>query len=146
MTHDPWTEGGHKFDGGKPPLSLLDPYALTEVAKVLAFGADKYDKHNWRRGISYSRLIDAALRHLMDFNSGEDLDPESKLSHIAHASCCLMFLLWMVQHRSDLDDRYDNQQSHLDHIEAQIKRSLDSMQEMGMESLMKNICKKKSTE
>jgi hypothetical protein len=127
MTHDPWTEGGHKFDEGKPPLSLLDPYALTEVAKVLAFGAEKYDKHNWRRGISYSRLIDAALRHLMDFNSGEDLDPESKLSHIAHASCCLMFLLWMVQNRSDLDDRYDDDQAYLDRIEAKLKEQLDAM-------------------
>jgi hypothetical protein len=129
MTHDPWTEGGHKFDSGKPPLSLLDPYALTEVAKVLAFGAGKYDKHNWRRGISYSRLMDAALRHLMDFNNGEDLDPESKLSHIAHASCCLMFLLWMVQHRSDLDDRYDDDQAYLDRIEAHLKRELDAMDE-----------------
>ena len=125
MTENPWTEGGNKFDAGKPPMSLLDPYAMTEIAKVLAFGAEKYHRHNWRGGISYSRLTDAALRHIMAFNGGEDVDPESGLSHVAHASCCLMFLLWMAENRCDLDDRYDPDQVYLDRIEIQLKREME---------------------
>lgn len=62
--------------------------------------------HNWRGGISYSRLIGAALRHLFAFMRGEDLDKESGLSHLLHLSCCIMFLYWMTVHRTDLDDRY----------------------------------------
>lgn len=100
------TETGNKYDDGKPPLSLLDRYALEQTAQVLAFGARKYDAHNWRGGIRYSRLSDAALRHLHAFIDGEDDDPESKLPHLAHAMCCVMFLLWTSRNRPDLDDRF----------------------------------------
>lgn len=105
MSND-WTEAGVKFDAGKPPMSLLDRYALEQTALVLAFGASKYQPHNWRGGIKHRRLIDAALRHLLAISDGEDTDPESGLPHAAHAMCCLQFLLWMQKHRPDLDDRY----------------------------------------
>ena len=98
--------GGTKHDSGKPPMSLLDTKWLTGVAEVLGFGAKKYAAHNWRKGIAYSRLSDAALRHLMAFNAGEDLDPESGLPHLHHASCCLMFLSNMSATRPELDDRW----------------------------------------
>lgn len=97
---------GLKFDDGKAPLDLLSPKAMTEVAKVMAFGAKKYDKHNWRNGLAWSRLVGAALRHIEAFNDGQDKDPETGLSHIAHASCCLMFLLEYEQTHPELDDRY----------------------------------------
>jgi hypothetical protein len=96
---------GIKHDGAKPNMSLLDPHALTELTKVLDFGAVKYAAHNWRQGISKSRLIAAALRHLFAYLSGEDKDPESGLSHVAHAMCCCMFLLGL-EHRPELDDRW----------------------------------------
>ncbi len=96
---------GLKFDTGKPPLSLIDRYALERIADVLAFGADKYEAHNWRKGLSQSRLIDAALRHLFAYADGEDLDSESGLSHLAHAGCCVVFALKMSHARPDLDDR-----------------------------------------
>lgn len=99
-------QGGMKNDGGKPPMSLIDRSALEQIANVLAFGAQKYDAHNWRQGIAYSRLIDAALRHLYAFADGEDLDPESGLPHIAHAGCCVVFLLGMMKAHPELDDRY----------------------------------------
>jgi hypothetical protein len=72
----------------------------------MAFGAQKYGDHNWRGGIKYTRLLGAAKRHIKAFNMGEDLDPESGLSHVAHAICCLGMLLGMINERPDLDDRY----------------------------------------
>ena len=102
---DTQVAGGEKFDQDKVPLHLLDTYALEETAKVLAFGAKKYGANNWRKGIKKTRLLAAALRHLFAYLRGEDLDPESRLSHIAHAMCCCMFLLGLM-HRTDLDDRY----------------------------------------
>ena len=98
--------GGLKFDQDKAPMDLLDPFALTQVAAVLLFGARKYARHNWRNGIKISRLIAASLRHIMAFNDGEDFDSETGLSHLAHAMCCLMFALWMMEHRPDMDDRW----------------------------------------
>jgi hypothetical protein len=95
-----------KYDLGKPPMDLLDRTWLEEVSKVLAFGATKYGPHNWRSGIEFSRLIAAALRHLHAFNDGENLDTESGLPHIAHASCCLMFLMNGYLTHLEKDDRY----------------------------------------
>lgn len=96
-----------KFDGEKPKMGLLPSKALVEEAKVLTFGARKYEAHNWRKGLEFSRLYDAAQRHLVAWNDGEDLDPESGLSHIAHARCCLGFLLeFIVEGREGLDDRH----------------------------------------
>lgn len=98
--------GGLKYDSAKPPMELLDAEFLEGVANVLGFGAKKYAEHNWRRGISYGRLIGAAYRHLGAINRGEDNDPESGLPHVYHLGCCVMFLAWMMKHRFDLDDRF----------------------------------------
>lgn len=99
-------EPGKKYDSGKSPLDLLPTYPLLEIAKVLDFGAKKYEKQNWRKGMSWSRLIGAALRHITAWNEGEDLDPETGLSPLAHASCCLLFLQEYQKINSGVDDRY----------------------------------------
>lgn len=99
-------EEGKKDDSGKIPCELLSPIALLNTAKVLRFGAQKYAPNNWRKGLSYSRIIGATFRHLFAFMMGEDLDPETGLSHIHHAACELMFLQEFVETRKDLDDRF----------------------------------------
>jgi hypothetical protein len=98
--------GFKKFDTGKPPMSLLPPEAMMELAAVLGFGAKKYDAHNWRKGCDWSRLSDAALRHIFAWIGGEDLDPESGLNHLAHAMCCLAFLIESAKKQYGKDDRY----------------------------------------
>lgn len=95
---------GLKFDHDKPRTDLLDPYAMEQVALVLAFGAKKYAAHNWRKGIVFSRLIGAILRHAFAILRGEWLDPETQLPHAAHIMCTAMFLTWMGEHRPDLND------------------------------------------
>jgi hypothetical protein len=106
LTFHPLPEtGGVKFDQDKPRMELLDSYAIEQLAKVLSFGAKKYAAHNWRKGLSKSRLIGAALRHLFAYLGGQDTDPETGLSHVAHAMCCCMFLLGL-EHRPELDDRH----------------------------------------
>lgn len=95
-----------KFDQGKLPLHLLSTEALNQTAAVLAFGAEKYAEHNWREGFAWSRPLSAALRHITAFNAGEDQDPESGLSHLAHAACCIMFLLEFEKTHQHLDDRF----------------------------------------
>jgi Domain of unknown function (DUF5664) len=98
--------GGTKYDAGKPPMSLIPRSAHMAEAEVLAFGAKKYSAHNWRDGFKWSRLIDAAMRHLTAFSDGEDLDPETGLSHVAHLRCCTGFLLEHIVHELGTDDRY----------------------------------------
>jgi len=96
---------GMKFDAGKVRMDLLDMHAIEQLSAVLTFGAKKYSAHNWRKGINKSRLMAAMLRHTFRYLGGEDKDPETGLSHIAHAMCCAMFILGL-EHRTDLDDRY----------------------------------------
>lgn len=97
---------GLKFDQGKPRMELLPMAALQEVSKVLTFGASKYADNNWRGGINYSRIYGALLRHLTAFVEGEEKDPETGLSHIAHLACNSLFLLtFILEGRKELDDR-----------------------------------------
>ena len=109
----PGTTPGYKNDGGKIPLQLLSPIALNKVAEVMAFGAQKYSTDAWRAGMDWSRLIGAGLRHLNAFNGGEDQDDESGLSHLAHAACCIMFLLEYEDTYLEGDDRYDSFQAQV---------------------------------
>jgi hypothetical protein len=85
---------GIKHDGSKPEYGLLPPFALDEVSKVLTFGAHKYDRGNWKNLKDLERrYFDAAQRHMWAIKRGETLDPESNLHHLAHATCCLLFLI-----------------------------------------------------
>jgi hypothetical protein len=97
---------GLKFDTGKTPFELLSTTWLVGVSQVLAFGAQKYAAHNWRKGMQHSRLIGAALRHIFAYLNGEDHDPETGLCHLHHASCCLMFLAELRETHPQYDDRH----------------------------------------
>ena len=85
---------GRKLDGGKAIMGAIPPDAELAVARVLTFGAEKYARDNWRKVPDMDvRYMDAALRHLNAYRRGESVDSESGESHLAHAACCIMFLL-----------------------------------------------------
>lgn len=97
--------GGAKYDSGKVPLDLLPYAALVSEAQVFGFGAQKYARWNYRQGFKASRLVAACLRHLFAWYWGENLDPESGLSHLAHARCCLGMLMQNIADGKSEDDR-----------------------------------------
>lgn len=97
---------GTKNDQDKIRVELLPIESLEEIAKVLTFGAKKYDAENWRKGISFKRVLGGIFRHLYAYARREDKDPESGISHLAHAGCGILFLLWYEQYRKEFDDRY----------------------------------------
>ena len=85
---------GKKFDAGKPRWDLLPWEGLSEVVDVLTFGAEKYGPNNWQLVDNHqARYTAAALRHMSAYCKGEQDDPESGMHHLAHAICCLLFLL-----------------------------------------------------
>lgn len=89
---------GVKHDSGKNRYDLIPALALEETVKVLTAGAVKYNEdfnqENWR-SVSYSkrRYFGAVMRHLWAWWRGEKYDPETGLSHLAHACSNVMFLL-----------------------------------------------------
>ena len=97
---------GHKDDTGKVTHFYLPWVALEEVAKVMEYGAKKYAPGNYQKGMKYSRLWSAALRHLVVWKCGKEKDPETGVSHLAHACCCILMLLENLLMGKGEDDRY----------------------------------------
>ena len=100
------TEEAKKLDAGKTNWSLMPFEAVEEINKVLDFGAKKYSEHNWKvgEGFKYTRVLNSLLRHIFAYMRGEDNDPESGLSHMAHAGCNVIFLIYYTKHKN----RYKN--------------------------------------
>ncbi|CAB4134467.1 hypothetical protein UFOVP273_86 [uncultured Caudovirales phage] len=99
-----------RFDTNKTRWDLLPFEAVEDIVKVLEFGAKKYAAHNWQKGdgFAYTRVLNSLLRHIFAFMQGEDNDPESGLSHMAHAGCNVVFLLYYLKNaeRYSNDDRF----------------------------------------
>jgi hypothetical protein len=76
------------------------------VARVLAHGAEKYDPYNWCNGTRWGRCYRALLSHAWAWWRGEDTDPESGLSHLAHCICNLLFLMEYQRNGWGEDDRF----------------------------------------
>lgn len=90
---------GQKFDTGKRRYSLLPAGTVNQVVDVLEIGAAKYSPDNWQHvPNARARYYDAAQRHIdawwLAENPPDALDPETSRHHLAHAVCCLLFLLW----------------------------------------------------
>lgn len=86
---------GQKFDDDKLDYSLVPWPAMAEVVKVLMFGAKKYAPNNWKHvDNAKRRYLSAVYRHINAYAEGEKIDGESGLMHLAHAVCCLLFMIW----------------------------------------------------
>lgn len=87
---------GVKHDANKPRWSLLPMGSVAQIVQVMEFGARKYAPDNWQRvPEARTRYFDALMRHVHAWWSGERADPETGLHHLAHAGCCVLFLLWL---------------------------------------------------
>lgn len=102
---------GTKHDGGKVRWDLLPFDAIGTIARVFTHGAAKYADRNWEKGMMWRRPYAALQRHLaawwhahLDENDGTD--PEWGISHLAHAGCCILFLLaYELRGMVKFDDR-----------------------------------------
>lgn len=96
---------GRKDDAAKIRYELLPPEFLDGTADILTFGAKKYGDRNWEKGMAWSRVFGALMRHLWAWWRGEAGDPETGKSHLWHAACCLAFLMAYEARKSGQDDR-----------------------------------------
>lgn len=107
---------GRKDDAGKDPIELIAPEFIFALARVLGFGAKKYAARNWEKGMKWSRVFGALMRHLWCWWGGKgpttrsflfgDLDDETSFSHLWHAGCCIMFLITYEERNAGIDDRF----------------------------------------
>jgi hypothetical protein len=99
---------GARYNDGKPDFSLLPLETLVDELKVWAYGERKYSRYNWMKGMPWSVPFACLMRHLMAYQKGEDIDPESGLPHLAHASCNLRMLTYYREHYPEGDDRFSS--------------------------------------
>jgi hypothetical protein len=80
----------------KDDSAKIDIMAMNfhEVVQVLEFGAKKYAPDNWKH-VEGHRYDDALLRHVQAYMGGEMNDPETGLHHLAHATCCILFKIYL---------------------------------------------------
>jgi hypothetical protein len=79
----------------KPALISVTPTAsLLHLGEVMKLGATKYGPFNWRETpVPAETYMDAAMRHLLSWQDGEDEDPESGMSHLAHVMACMAIII-----------------------------------------------------
>jgi hypothetical protein len=78
---------------------LMEPEFILQIARILAFGAKKYSRDNWKECDDPSRYMGALLRHALAFHGGETTDPETDQSHLAHVAVNAMFLWWVTTYK-----------------------------------------------
>lgn len=69
--------------------------SIDGVLEILLFGLTKYKEDSWKTVPNAQNRYHAAyLRHLDERSEGEKCASDSKLPHLHHALCNVMFLLW----------------------------------------------------
>ena len=90
----------------KVPVSTVPFTVVAELGIAMMEGARKYGRHNYRvDGVRASVYIDAAFRHLAKWWEGEDIDPDSGMSHISKALASLAVLRDAMINNKFEDDR-----------------------------------------
>ena len=97
----PTKDRSMRYNSGKPDYSLIPLAAMQEAAKVLEYGASKYERDNWKRPTHWSVSFACLQRHLAAWQSGEDLDPESGRNHLGHAMCNILQMLHMLENHPE---------------------------------------------
>ena len=90
---------GKKYDKDKVRMDLVPLECIESIAKVLTYGADKYEENSWQDLPDFWKRYKAALlRHLTALDKGELIDKESGLYHIDQVLTNAMFLSWGFHH------------------------------------------------
>ena len=95
-----------KHDEGKTRWDLLPLKQVEEIVDVITWGAKKYTDNGWKTlENAEERYFAAMMRHIAAHRRGEMCDNESKLSHLAHAGACLLFLIWHQDNPTTKEDQ-----------------------------------------
>lgn len=100
------SETGAKKAGNLQRVGLVPPEFILALSKHYGVGAKKYAAHNWRGGYDWELSYNAAMRHLLQFWQGEDIDEETGSPHVISAAwhCCALSI-FMEEH-PELDTRW----------------------------------------
>lgn len=96
-----------RLNSGKIQTREVDPSFIMGIAEVLTKSREKYDAYNWTLPTKLSTPYESAMRHLMLFQQGEDLDKDTGMSHLLHIATNIMFMHYHItNHPDECDDRF----------------------------------------
>lgn len=100
-------ETSARHNSGKTQTRELDPSFILGMGDVLTKSRAKYEHFNWCKPTKLSTPYESAMRHLMAFQSGENIDPETGLSHLLHVATNIMFMYYHITNNPEFsDDRF----------------------------------------
>lgn len=92
-----------------PTLSVIPASSQLVLGQVMALGASKYGRFNWReKSVAATVYTDAIQRHLIAWMAGQDTDSESQVSHLGHVMACACILIDAMESGNLVDDRSKN--------------------------------------
>ncbi len=100
------TDKALHYSEDKAGVDQIPVEVLMEWGRVFTMGEKKYGRNNWRLGTDWYEFYGSALRHLFAFWGGEDEDPESGLSHLAHALWNIGAIRYYQMHQLGQDSRF----------------------------------------
>jgi hypothetical protein len=72
---------------------------LEDIARVYTEGAKKYGENTWQNlENGYQRYKAALLRHLCEFEKGNEIDSETGCHHLAHMCWNSLAMLYYAKH------------------------------------------------
>lgn len=90
----------------KPSVTAIPGPAIFHCALGMQNGAFKYGKYNWRESkVPAATYVDAAIRHLLAWNDGEEYAADSGVHHLGHAMASCAILLDALEGGHLIDNR-----------------------------------------
>ena len=105
LVPSPQTQQAIKHDAGKPRYDLIPPEALDGLARLYALGAEKYKDRNWEKGMAWSRIFSALMRHAWKWFRGERYDAIDSQHHLLSVIWCAVALYTYDMRCVGEDDR-----------------------------------------
>lgn len=93
-----------RYNEGKVQWSLVDFQSLEPMVRVLEYGAKKYARDNWKKGMPASQILESMLRHTFKLMNGEFVDEESMCEHVGHIQCNALFLAYVLKNKPEFND------------------------------------------
>lgn len=137
MSADKLYNVGTKRDEGKLRFDLIPVLPLMEVARVYTIGSKKYGERNWEKGIKWTRIFGALLRHAFLWWAGEKFDKDNGQHHLAAVVFNSLALMEYERTKPEYDDRWDISKPLMEKSEIRINELYEE-QIKKFETEMKN--------
>lgn len=133
---------GAKNDAGKLRYDLIPVLPLQEVARVYTIGAQKYEVRNWEKGIKWTRIFGALLRHAYLWWAGQIFDKDNGQHHLAAVVFNAFALMEYERTHPEFDDRWEQDKPLAEKTEVRVNSQYEEQIKKFETEIEKDIASK----